>query len=157
MNVDDRPDFSGEWRLDLGASRFGFLKPPRSREDRIEHRDPLWRMVTRQVDTNGDHTVERSFTLDGTETCVEVLGRPRRYRAGWFADGIRIECRWEIGGRERLLIEEWRLADFGRSVRIERRYQQTGRTVRQQLCLRRLPAGGGVANVSSGCLRRPPA
>lgn len=137
----ERPDFSGRWRLDLAASRFGFLKPPRSREDRIEHCDPLWRMVTRQVDTNGDHTVERVLTLDGTEICIPVLATPRRYRAGWIADGVWIECRWEISGSERVLRELWRLADSGDTVRIERRYEQTGGAVRQQLSLRRVPAG----------------
>jgi hypothetical protein len=152
----ERPDFSGHWRLDVAASRFGFLKPPRSREDRIEHRDLRWRMVTRQVDTNGDHTVERLLTLDGAETCVEVLGTPRRYRAGWNADAVWIECRWEVSGRERRLREHWRLADSGEIVRIERRYEQTGGAVRQQLYLRRVPPGG-PAMVSSGCLQPPPA
>ncbi len=153
----ERPDFSGVWRLDLSASRFGFLKPPRAREDRIEHRDPLWRMVTRQADANGDHTVERILTLDETETCIPVLGTPRRYRAGWNADEVWIECRWEISGRERVLRERWRLAGSGDSVRIERRYEQTGGAVRQQLCLRRVPADFPRTGLSFRSFARPPA
>ena len=133
MTPDPADAIAGAWRLNLNASDFGFLPPPRLREDRISIHGNQITIETHQIDTNGDNRVTRHLTLDGEPCIIDVLGRSREVRAQWTGGVLHVETRWEIGGNPRRLHETWR-ADAGR-LRIERRHEANGGAIRQVLLL----------------------
>jgi hypothetical protein len=133
-----KPDFSGVWRLDRGASDFGFLPPPRRRVDTIRHQDPAIRIVTQQADANGKATVERALTIGGPPVAVMIHGRERLVGARWDGDALVIETQAEVSGRARRIEDCWKLAPDGLSLTIGRLHDLPGGAVRQALLLRRV-------------------
>ena len=132
-----KPDFSGTWTLNLGASEFGFLKPPARREDVVVHEEPSLRVTTRQKDTNGDNVVGREVTIGGSEVTIDVLGKPRQLSAIWDGDDLLLVTRWEVGGNPRELTDRWTLQDGGARLVIERTQTMNGGPVRQRLVMQR--------------------
>ena len=106
-----QPDFSGIWRLIQHESKFGYLVPPRFRVDTIEHRDSHIRILTQQIDSNGDVSVERRLTLCGDEI---VMG-----------------TRSDFNGYSRLIEDRRRIAADGQSITILRRHELPGGAVKQ--------------------------
>jgi len=128
-------DLSGVWELDAEESRFGFLPPPLLRRDTVEQSGSEIRIVSRQIDDNGDNTVERRMVIGGPSVEIEVLGRPRQLSARWDGVELVVETRFHVSGKPRLIEDRWRLQPDG-TVAISRRVEQTGGAVRQRLLLR---------------------
>ncbi len=135
------PDFSGFWKLDRGASQFGFLPPPKLRTDTISHREPRLQIVTQQRDANGTVTVERDLIVGGDPVQVTIHGRERSIRA--FQDhqvltpALVIETLYHVSGSPRRLEDRLALDETGQWLTIDRLSEQPGGTVRQRLQLRR--------------------
>lgn len=144
MTPDLANSIPGAWRLNHTASDFGFLPPPRLREDRITLDGDCLIIETHQIDSNGDNRVTRDLTLDGEPRTIDVLGRPREIRACWSEGVLHVETRWEIGGNPRRLVETWRVA-AGR-LRIERRHEANGGAIRQTLLLDPVQRAGIAAS-----------
>jgi len=132
------PNFTGEWKLDRGASEFGFLSAPKLRIDRIVHDEPRLRIETRQKDTNGDITVVRDFMIGAEPVPVVIRGRIRLIRAFWDAVGLVVETTSEVSGNPRRIRDRWTLPDEDR-ITIERLHEQPGGAVHQRLQMQRLP------------------
>src|SRR5882724_2059958 len=79
----DKPDFSGEWNLNIVKSDFGGRKPtPIGAVLKIDHKDPVLR-VTRTIATEtGVLTTEVVYSTDGKETTNKLT-------AALFPDGRR--------------------------------------------------------------------
>jgi len=137
-----RPDFTGTWKLNRGESEFGFLLTPRLRVDTIEHAEPAIRIVTRQIDSNGDQTVERSLTIGGEPVEVVILNRVRHVSARWDGDELLLETRSVVSGTERLLEDRWSLDAERKRVTVTRVHHQPGGAVRQVLRFRALSPQG---------------
>ncbi len=130
-----KPDFTGSWRLSLRESRFGFLPPAKLRVDTITQSATGIRIVTRQIDTNGDHTVERVLPLDGTPVEVLVLGRTRTISAHWDGDDLLVETHNEVSGRLRRIEDRWSLSPDRESIKVSRWHGNPGGAVRQEIVL----------------------
>jgi hypothetical protein len=113
------------------ASDFGFLKPPRRRQDIIEHDGGRIRFITRQADTNGDHTVTREFEPGGAAVRVWVIRQERWVRGWWEEDVLVVETSWEVSGHARRLEDRWHRE--GDRLILERRHEMNGGPVRQRL------------------------
>ena len=67
-----KPNFSGEWVIDLDKSDFGVLPAPYSYVRKIEHNEPNIKTITTQSGQRGENTSEITCTTDGVE-CVNTL------------------------------------------------------------------------------------
>ncbi|MEO8659711.1 MAG: hypothetical protein ABI693_14660 [Bryobacteraceae bacterium] len=132
-----KPDFSGTWILNTGASEFGFLKPPARREDVVVHQEPSLQVTTLQKDTNGDNMVTRAVTIGGGDVTIDVLGRPRQLSGFWDGDDLLLVTRWDVGGNPRELTDCWTLQDGGARLVIQRTQAMNGGPVRQRLVMQR--------------------
>ena len=130
-------DFTGTWRLSLRESSFGFLPPAKLRVDSITQTEAQICIVTRQVDTNGDHTVERVLPLNGTPVEVLVLAKVRTISARWDGDVLLIETHNEVSGRVRRIEDRWSLSADGESITVSRSHDNPGGAVRQKIVLQR--------------------
>ena len=131
-----RPNFSGTWKLIRGESEFGYLPEPKFRQDVIEHREPDFRVVTHQIDSNGDNTVERKLVIGADSVEVSILGRPRLISAHWDGEDLVLETRSMVSGKERLLEDRWQVDPDEFHLRVTRVHHLPGGVVRQALRFR---------------------
>ena len=131
------PDLTGTWRLSLPESQFGFLPPAKLRIDTIAQTEHRIRIVTRQVDANGDHTVERALPLDGTPVEILVLGKMRLVSARWDGDGLVVDTQSEVSGRPRRIQDRWELSPDGGTLTVSRWHGNPGGAVRRKIVLHR--------------------
>jgi hypothetical protein len=72
------------------------------------------RIVTRQIDSNGDISVERYLTFGADPVEISVLNRLRLVSARWDGAELVVETRSTVTGNERLLEDRWAV-DAGRT------------------------------------------
>ena len=66
--ADSKPDFSGDWKLNVEKSNFGPMPGPESSTRKIVHKDPEVAVTTTQTGgPQGDMTTDIKFTTDGKE------------------------------------------------------------------------------------------
>lgn len=131
-----KPNFTGTWKLIRGESEFGYLPEPKFRQDLIEHTDPKFRVVTHQIDSNGDNTVERNLIIGAAGIEVAILGRPRLISASWDGEELVLETRSMVSGKERLLEDRWSVDPDEFHLRVTRVHHLPGGVVRQALRFR---------------------
>jgi hypothetical protein len=79
----DKPNFSGEWKMNAAKSDFGQLPPPASFVRRIEHSDPLLTIVEDQSAGGANSTTTRKLTTDGKSSALELNGMAAACSAAW--------------------------------------------------------------------------
>jgi hypothetical protein len=127
------PNFSGIWKLNCGESEFGFLAPPRLRVDIIIHNEPQISICTRQIDSNGDLTVERKLSIGAEPVEIAILGSTRLVSARWDSAWLLVETRSTVSGNERLLEDRWAIDAARTCITVARVHHLPGGAVRQML------------------------
>lgn len=134
------PNLTGVWKLIRGESDFGFLPPPRFRQDTIVHNAPQIHITTHQIDANGDNTAERNLTLGADPAEILILGKPRLISARHDGDAVIVETRSTVSGTARLIEDRWTLV--AGSLTITRTHHQPGGPVHQTLRFRSVGTTG---------------
>ncbi len=70
----DKPNYSGEWKMDLAKSNFGQFPPPGSIVRKIAHKDPILTIVEDQTAGGAQSTTTRKLTTDGNAANQELNG-----------------------------------------------------------------------------------
>jgi hypothetical protein len=78
-----KPDFSGEWKMNLAKSNFGALPPPEFITRSVTHTEPSLTIVEEQRPAPGDEKVTRKYVTDGSETTFQSSGTMVRTSAAW--------------------------------------------------------------------------
>lgn len=97
-----RPDFSGEWELNVAKSDFGPNYPaPKSRTDKVDHRDPNLHITVTEQFANAPQPVTGTvrYTTDGNERLNQILGNPLKATANWDSDKLVIDTWVNFNGR----------------------------------------------------------
>ena len=115
-----KPDFSGEWKLNVSKSEYAPLPAPNSRTDKITHADPSLKITTTQSGQNGEYTTDLKYSTDGGETTNEVRGNPMKSTAKWDGDTLVITTKTSFGGNEVTLGDKWSLSQDGKVLTINR-------------------------------------
>jgi hypothetical protein len=116
----EKPDFSGEWILNLQASSVSPLaKPVKSGVVRIEHRDPVFRPKATFESENGPMQYfppyEYELRSDGREVQFIMQEETRAVSLRW--EGVALVATWRIGDNVRIS-ERYQLIDNGRRLRV---------------------------------------
>lgn len=115
-----KPDFSGNWKLNIGRSNFGALPAPDSGTLRVEHNEPALKMVSITVTGSGERSYELSFTTDGKE-CTNWVGNIEvKSVLRW--DGVKLVMEHKAAGGEVTLKDEWVLSDDGKTLTVTRHW-----------------------------------
>lgn len=134
-----RPDLSGVWRLDAGASRMIGGGSDSSSDHRItwlvNHRDPEISVVVNVRDAHGSHEFAFRCTTDGQECVNELasLGEMRRISAAWEGDVLVMAQRVSSPHGDFTTRDRLSLADDGQRLVFERvvTNPESDRSVRQ--------------------------
>src|SRR5262245_16085251 len=78
-----KPNFSGEWKINLAKSDFGVLPPPASMSRTITHAEPALTIVEAQRSDLGEQNTTRKYVTDGTETIFNANGADVKGSAVW--------------------------------------------------------------------------
>src|ERR1700681_1040596 len=90
LSAADRPDFSGDWKMDAGKSSFGQLPRPVEYERNIDHKHPEIRMRVRQVSQSGEQMVDLSLRTDGRETSNKSRTGEAKTTGKWSSGGLQL-------------------------------------------------------------------
>ena len=79
----DKPNFSGEWKMNAAKSNFGQLPAPSSFVRKIKHADPSLAIIEEQSAGGAQSTTTRRLTTDGKSTTLELNGLAAMCSAVW--------------------------------------------------------------------------
>jgi hypothetical protein len=79
----DKPNFSGEWKMDPAKSNFGQLPPPTSFVRKIQHKDASLIIIEEQSANGMQSTTTRSMTTDGKPATLQLNGMAASCSAVW--------------------------------------------------------------------------
>lgn len=90
----DKPDFSGDWKVNFEKSDFGALPPPESLTRKVAHAEPSLAIEDTQ---NGQKTT-RKYTTDGKEIVFDSQGTDVKSAAVWEGNAIVVKSKVEAVG-----------------------------------------------------------
>jgi len=108
----DKPDFSGDWKMDADKSTFGPLPPPSSLTSKIDHKDPDLSIVTIQ----NDQSQSFKYSTDGKETTNSMQGNEMKSKAVWEGKTLVVNSSLDAGGAQVKLISKYTLSDDGKTL-----------------------------------------
>jgi hypothetical protein len=117
-----KPNFTGEWKLNLSKSEFGPIPAPNSRTDKITHEEPNVKVSTSSSTPNGDFTAELKYTTDGKESTNEIRGNTIKSSAKWEGDALVINSKGSFGGNDLTITDKWTLSEDGKTLTIGRHF-----------------------------------
>jgi hypothetical protein len=112
----DKPDFSGNWKMDADKSTFGPMPPPSSMTRKITHKDPSISVDQAMSGPQGDQSVTVKYSTDGTETTNSLMGNDVKSKAVWEGKDLIITSAANFGGADVKMTSKWTLADDGKTL-----------------------------------------
>jgi hypothetical protein len=85
-----KPNFSGEWKLNLEKSQFGALPPPTAMTRKITHAEPSLTIDETQTSPLGDQSTTRSYKTDGSAMTFMVQGASVSGSAKWAGNVLEV-------------------------------------------------------------------
>ena len=112
----DKPDFSGNWKMDADKSTFGPMPPPTSMTSKISHKDPDLSIETSSSGPQGDRTDTMKYSTDGKETTNTMMGNDVKSKAVWQDKTLVITSNANFGGADVKLTLKYSLSDDGKTL-----------------------------------------
>ena len=83
-----KPNFSGDWQLNLAKSNYGSMPPPTSMVRTITHADPSLEIVDDRNGPGRSRVSSRKYMTSGETTNFEVNGAAVEGTAVWEGDSL---------------------------------------------------------------------
>jgi len=113
----DKPDFSGDWKMDVDKSVFPpGIPAPTSLTRKIDHKDPALSVNSVQSSPQGDMTSDAKYSTDGKETTNSMMGNDVKSKAMWEGKTLVITSNANFGGADVKLVNKWTLAEDGKTL-----------------------------------------
>jgi hypothetical protein len=111
----DKPNFSGDWALDMDKSKLGPMSGPGTMTEKVDHAEPDM-TVTRSTSggPSGDQTVSLKYSTDGKETTNQLMGMPVKTIASWEGSALVIKMSADMGGNQIQITDRMTLSDDGK-------------------------------------------
>jgi hypothetical protein len=93
-----KPNFSGEWQLNLAKSNYGKMPGPTSMLRRITHAEPSLEIVDDQNGGRRTGVSTRKYMTGGQSTSFQVNGAPVEGSAVWEANSLVVTTKVESIG-----------------------------------------------------------
>jgi hypothetical protein len=113
----DKPNFSGDWKMNAAKSNFGPIPAPASYTRKITQADPSITVEDTQTGTAlGDQHDTRTYTTDGKEISYQSNGADIKSAATWDGNALLINSKASIQGMDILIKDTITLADDGKTM-----------------------------------------
>ena len=115
-----KPDFSGEWKLNLSKSDFGKSAAPRSVLSHIQHHDPKLTVESEIVGPAGSYTTKYEWTTDGREVVNTIRGNEIKATVLWNHDALVSNAQTTVDGVSLKIIDRWQLSPDEKQLTVSR-------------------------------------
>jgi hypothetical protein len=113
----DKPDFSGEWKINAAKSNFGPIPAPTTYTRKVTQADPSITIEDTQTGTAmGDQHDKRIYTTDGTEISYQANGADVKAAMTWDGDALQINAKASIQGMDIVIKDKITLGDDGKTM-----------------------------------------
>jgi hypothetical protein len=113
----DKPNFSGDWKLNIAKSNMGPLPPPTTYTRKVTHAEPSVTIEDTQTGTAlGDQHDTRTYTTDGKEITYQVNGADVKGTLTWDGDALLINSKASIQGMDFNIKDRITLGDDGKTL-----------------------------------------
>jgi hypothetical protein len=109
----EKPDFSGEWKLNTEKSDFGPLPGPSKATEKTTHKEPKLHVIATGVADQGEYSAEFDFTTDGQECKNSFVGNEMTSTVTWEGNRLVLKSKINFPGLEVTSEERWSLSDDG--------------------------------------------
>jgi hypothetical protein len=120
-----KPNFSGDWKLNVSKSSFGQMPAPSSMTNKITHEDPKLTSHVKQSGEMGDFEFDSNYTTDGKECSNEMFGNPLKSTLKWDGDTLLIDTKGKFGDNDFTGQDKWTLSDDGKTLTIVRLFKSS--------------------------------
>jgi hypothetical protein len=113
----DKPNFSGDWKLNAAKSNFGPIPAPATYLGKVTHAEPSVTIEDTQTGSAlGDQHDTRTYTTDGKEIAYQANGADVKSGATWDGDALQINSKVSIQGMELVVKDKITLGDDGKTM-----------------------------------------
>ena len=120
-----KPNFSGNWKLNVSKSSFGQMPAPASMTNKITHEDPKLTSHVKQSGERGDFEFDSNYTTDGKECSNDMFGNPVKSTLKWDGDTLSIDAKGKFGDNDFSIEDKWTLSDDGKTLTIVRLFKSS--------------------------------
>lgn len=120
-----KPDFSGTWKLNVAKSDFGVLGGPTSRTDVITHKDPS---LSNSVTAEGPQEKQEfsvKYTTDGKEAVNHMGSREIKSVVKWADSSLVINSKFVYNDADVTADSTWTLSPDGKTLTITAHFTST--------------------------------
>ena len=112
----DKPDFSGNWKLNVEKSDFGPMPKPDKGDFVITHKDPEMNIKSTLVTQMGEMSNEVKILTDGREFTNTIAGQEVKGTAKWDGAALIVTQKLEMQGNAITFIQQWTISDDGKTI-----------------------------------------
>jgi hypothetical protein len=113
----DKPNFSGDWKLNAAKSNMGPLPAPTTYTRKVTHAEPSITIEDTQTGTAlGDQHDTRTYTTDGKEIAYQANGADVKSSMSWDGDALAINSKASIQGMDLVIKDKVTLGDDGKTL-----------------------------------------
>jgi len=113
-----KPDFSGTWKLNVAKSDFGPLPGPESRTDVVTHKDPSLSDSVTADGAQGKQQYTVSYTTDGKEAVNKIGPREVKSTLKWAGSNLVISSKFAYNDMDVTSESTWVLSPDGKTLTI---------------------------------------
>jgi len=140
-----KPDFSGTWKLNVAKSDFGALPGPAGRTDVITHKEPSLSDSVTVERADGKQQYTANFTTDDKEVTNQIGGREVKATMKWAGSNLAITSKLVYEGSDVTGNSVWELSGDGKTLTISIHYASAMGEADQRLVFEKQPAGAEAA------------
>jgi hypothetical protein len=118
VSAQDKPNFSGTWKMNANKSDFGPLPAPSAATRTVEHTDPDMKIKSTQTTDNGEQTSEVAYKTDGSEFTMKRRNMEIKATGKWEGSKLVVKSKFEAQGMEISSAESWSLSADGKELHI---------------------------------------
>lgn len=113
----DKPNFSGDWKLNAAKSKFGPVPAPVTYTRKVTHAEPTLTIEDTQTGSPlGDQHDTRTYTTDGKEISFQSNGADVKASATWDGDALQISSKASVQGTDIVFKDKLSLDGDGKTL-----------------------------------------
>lgn len=119
-----KPDFTGEWTINLSRSEFANQPAPKKMVEKIIHKEPTLLVNVSEVSPLDQEVKQQAkYVTDGKETTNNILGNTVHATATWEGNELLIHSWSVIAGRTLDSKERWKLSEGAATLIVQRHFE----------------------------------
>jgi hypothetical protein len=119
VSAQQKPDFSGTWKLNVAKSDFGVLGGPESRTDVITHKDPSLSNSVTAEGAQGKQEYTINYTTDGKEAVNKIGPREIKSTLKWSGSSLVISSKFVYNDADVNGEATWNLSPDGKTLTVD--------------------------------------